>query len=814
MAGGGGPSSGTVEPPLSQAYGYGIVVGLGFLFALGMIFTTWVLKRYNHEKQTSEMFNTAGRTVKSGLVASAVVSSWTWAATLLQSSGVAYRYGVSGPFWYASGATVQIILFATIAIELKRRAPNAHTFLEVIRARYGRITHCVYICFGLFTNILVTAMLLTGGSAVVTSLTGMHTAAACFLLPLGVVLYTMFGGIKATFLTDYVHTVIILVIILIFALTAYATGSELGSPGEVYDALTKAAKSHPVDGNAEGSYLTMRSREGIIFFVINIVGNFGTVFMDNGYYNKAIAAHPVAALPGYIIGGLSWFAIPWLCATTMGLSALALETNPAFPTYPNRMDPADVSAGLVLPYAAVGLLGKTGAICTLIMIFMAVTSATSAQLIAVSSIFTYDVYQTYINPQASGSRLIGVSHTTVCLYGVIMASFSVGLHYAGISMGWLYLWMGVMISAAVIPATLTLLWKRQNWIAAAVSPVLGLFCALIAWTVTCAKEFDGVLSVDNLGSNNPMLAGNVVALLSPLIFVPLFTFGFGSDSYDWASMAAIKQADDTSDSNGDSETAVVTSFAVAPEEDMAKLNRASKIAKTMTVCMTIAFLILWPMPMYGTSYVFSKPFFTGWVVVGILWLFCSSIAVGLFPLWEGRQSLVRVFKAYDRDTKWSAPINPSGASPILSEAQVWNGLKRKVRKAHEFVAPILECEVLSEEDKEVGTKVTRQVTFDKEARGSNDTVVKEVVHEFAPTRVDFYQPDGSKIFNIVSVDQGGNLILTFAFEWWHPQVEAESEEAKQLREKYFKMAKGAVEGTINAIRRNDRRISERRTVLY
>ena len=42
----------------------------------------------------------------------------------------------------------------------------------------------------------VTAMLLTGGSAVVNSLTGMPTAAACFLLPVGVVLYTLFGGIK------------------------------------------------------------------------------------------------------------------------------------------------------------------------------------------------------------------------------------------------------------------------------------------------------------------------------------------------------------------------------------------------------------------------------------------------------------------------------------------------------------------------------------------------------------------------------------------------------------------------------------------
>lgn len=91
-----------IERVLSQGFGYGIVLGLGFAFAAGMIATTWALKRYQNEVQTSEMFSTAGRTVKTGLVASAVVSSWTWAATLLQSSGIAYRYGVSGPFWYAS----------------------------------------------------------------------------------------------------------------------------------------------------------------------------------------------------------------------------------------------------------------------------------------------------------------------------------------------------------------------------------------------------------------------------------------------------------------------------------------------------------------------------------------------------------------------------------------------------------------------------------------------------------------------------------------------------------------------------------------
>ncbi|KAF1988543.1 urea active transporter [Aulographum hederae CBS 113979] len=636
-------------PPLSQAVGYGVVIGLGLFFALTMTLTTFILKRYNREVQTSEMFSTAGRTVKSGLVASAVVSSWTWAATLLQSSGVAYNYGVSGPFWYASGATVQIILFATIAIELKKRAPNAHTFLEVIRARYGTITHGVFIVFGLMTNILVTAMLLTGGSAVVTSLTGMSTVAACFLLPVGVVLYTMFGGIKATFLTDYAHTVVILIIIFIFSFTAYATSDILGSPSKVYDLLTEAAQRHPVEGNSEGSYLTMRSKEGAIFFVINIVGNFGTVFCDNGYYNKAIAASPVHALPGYIMGGLSWFAIPWLAATTMGLAALALETNPVFPSYPNRMDPADVSAGLVLPDAAVALLGKGGAAATLLLIFMAVTSAMSAELIAVSSIFTYDIYQTYFNPQASGKKLIYMAHSCVCGFALIMAAFSTGLYYAGISMGYLYLMMGVIISSSVLPATLTLLWSRQNFWAVTLSPPLGLVCALIAWLVT-AKQEGGDLSVASTGANYPMLAGNVVALLSPGIFIPVLTYALGADKYDWVSMRAIRKGDDAdiaASAGVDLEEIPGESHidAEAEAKEEAQLLRAGKIARIMTVVMTLCLLILWPMPMYGSGYVFSKPFFTGWVSVGILWLFVSSFCVGLYPLWEGRHTMAHTFKS-------------------------------------------------------------------------------------------------------------------------------------------------------------------------
>lgn len=637
-----------MSPPLSQGTGYGVVVGLGIAFAIIMISLTFFLRRYQKEIVTSEEFNTAGRSVSKGLIASAVVSSWTWSATILTSTSQAYKNGVSGPFWYASGATVQVILFSTLAIELKKKAPGAHTYLEVIKIRYGPVGHSVFLFFAACTNILVTAMLLTGSSAVISNLTGMHSIAVCFLLPLSVAIFTLAGGLKATFLADYIHTVILIVIIMIFAFSTYAVPSHgLGSPGAVWDALTKRALETPVAGNAEGSYLTMRSHSGAIFFVINIIGNFGTVFLDNGYWNKAIAASPAAAFPGYVLGGLAWFAIPWLTATTMGLACLALEDTPAFPTYPYRMSSADVSAGLVLPNAAVALLGKSGAVCSLLIVFMAATSAFSAELIATSSIATYDIYKTYINPRASGKSLIFVSHAALIFFGFAMAGFSVGLYYIGISMGYLYLLMGCIISSAVIPASLSLLWKGQNFYAATISPVLGFISALITWLVT-AKGLYGELTVETTGNDMPMLAGNVVALLSPLIYIPILTLIFKPDNFDFEELKKIKRVSDAPAKDVESEEVardfVEEVYEYQSPEETSILEKYGKWARIVCCVMAICFLVIWPMPMYGTSYIFSRKFFTGWVVVGIIWIFCSGFIVCFLPLWDGRKPIYHTIR--------------------------------------------------------------------------------------------------------------------------------------------------------------------------
>jgi Na+/proline symporter len=82
---------------------------------------------------------------------------------------------------YAAGATVQILMFSILACKTKMNAPRCHTYLEIIHVRYGRVAHIVFIFFALVTNILVGSQLLLGGSAVVTSLTGMNVYAAIFV---------------------------------------------------------------------------------------------------------------------------------------------------------------------------------------------------------------------------------------------------------------------------------------------------------------------------------------------------------------------------------------------------------------------------------------------------------------------------------------------------------------------------------------------------------------------------------------------------------------------------------------------------------
>ena len=622
---------------LDESVGWFIVVGLGMVFAGIISAEIKIEEKYLGNIQSSEGFNTAGRIIKTGLTAAAIVSAWTWAATLLQSSTVAYLYGVSGPFWYAAGATIQVLLFGILAIELKRKAPNAHTFLEIIRARFGSGTHKIFLGFALTCNMIVTGMLLLGGAAVVNGLTGMDISLAAFLIPVGVMIYTLVGGLKATFVADYMHTVIIFIVILTFVAMVFFISPITGGIEGMYNKLVEAAALNPVleptfvegePGNAMGAYLTMASAGGLIFGVINIVGNFGTVFVDQAYWQRAIAAQPSSTVKGFLLGGMCWFAIPFTLATTMGLTAVALDVE---------LTPEQVQLGLTVPAAASVLMGEIGAIMVLVMLFMAVTSAGSAELIAVSSLLTYDIYRTYKNPNATGKQLLKVSRAVIVAFGLGMGALAVVLLGMGLSLGFVYLAMGILIGSAVIPIALTIIWNKTTRAGAVSGALIGVVLSLTTWTSVAASEADGVVDIASLGGAFPMLYGNVVAILSSGLICVVVSLA-QRKTFDWKDLD--KHMSLVTDDMEQHE--ITATEAAKREQDEEQLRKAFKFSVRGGGLLTLICVVFWPMPLYFSGYVFDFGFYGLWVGIAIAWVSCAAAIIIFMPIVEARKGIAQV----------------------------------------------------------------------------------------------------------------------------------------------------------------------------
>ncbi|RKK70371.1 putative urea active transporter 1 [Fusarium oxysporum] len=611
-----------VPSPLPQSVGYGVVVAAGLAFAFGMMGLTAILKKtLNEDNSKVETFMVANRTVRTGLVASAVVSSWLWSTALLSCVLVTYSYGISGAFWYGAGCSTVIVFFGYLGTVCKGRVPEAHTILEVIRIRYG-----------------------------------MHIMASTFLLPLGVVLYTLVGGIKATFLTDYIHTFAIL--ILSCWLTAKVITSEsVGSIGRLYDLVVAAQSNHVVEGNYEGSLLTMTSQQGIYFAIILLTSNFGAVVMDTGYFLKAFAASPSAVVPGYVLGGISYFSIPWSLGTIVGMASLGLEALPIFPTYPRLMTGAEVTNGLALPYVAVAVAGKGGAVAVLLMTFMAVTSTLSAQILAVSSILTFDIYRVYFNQEASNKQVIRWGHIGVVVFGVVAAAFTAMFHYIGVDMGWTLYMLGILTCPGVIPLIFTIIWRKQTKLAAISSAFLGMATGLGVW-LGSAYAFSGEVTVASTGGTLPCMYGTVASLFSPLLYSVVITY-IRPDNYDWSHFKEQRLAVESDDSSSGPEssqgkgTEQVTTTETASNQtfDDNNQHRWTKYALWWAIATFLGHWVLWPLPMYAAKFIFSQELFTAWIVVSLIWLWWTLIMVGFYPIWNGRGQIAAVTRSIWRSQK-------------------------------------------------------------------------------------------------------------------------------------------------------------------
>lgn len=620
---------------LSQGYGYGFALGIGAAFALLMAFITRVLSRYLGQVQNSERFSTASRNVKSGLIASSTVSAWTWPATLLSSGAWSYAHGISGGFLYGVGGTIQITLFLFLAIQIKKHAPKAHTVSECFAIRFGKAGHWMFLVYCMCTNVLISALLLLGGSQGFAATTGMHTVAASFLLPVGVVVYTALGGLKATFVSDWIHTVIIYIILLVTCYTVYCSSELIGSPGKMYDLLKEAQEVFP---SATGqSYLSFKDSSMMFLTWTVSIGGLSSVFGDPGYSQRAIASDAKSVFAGYLMGGICWWIIPVALGSSAGLACRALLTNPASVTYPNALTDFEVNAGLPVIYGMAAIFGKSGAAAGLVMLFMSVTSATSAELIAFSSVTTYDVYRTYMKPDATGKQLVFAAHVSVVSFGVMMAVIATILNYVGVTTGWLLSFLGIVLSPEVSAVICTLFWSKLTKLAVLISCPLGTVTGVVCWVGSTYHFADGVVDKNSLMTAKATFIGNIAAFFSAPIYMAIISY-LKPDAvpYDLSKLNdSITMGDDVD--KEEKEAVVMT------EADLHVLKKQSWISILINSFILFGCYIIIPCALYGSAHDFSKSSFTGFIVIMLAWLLVAALYIILLPLWQGRHSLKIIF---------------------------------------------------------------------------------------------------------------------------------------------------------------------------
>lgn len=176
-----------------------------------------------------------------------------------------------------------------------------------------------------------------------------------------------------------------------------------------------------------------------------------------------------------------------------------------------------------------------------------------------------------------------------------------------------------------------LMWRNANAVGAVVAAWLGMALAVATWLIVTAGLY-GKITVDNLGQNEPMLAGNVVALAAGgAIHVVLSLIW--PQNYDWKSMGEIAMLEN--DQRG---------LDPADYKDEL-LDEALSWIQRWGWGFTLVMVILWPVLSLPAG-VFDRGYFSFWVFVSLVWGFAASAVIIWLPIhesWETTKGIAYYF---------------------------------------------------------------------------------------------------------------------------------------------------------------------------
>ena len=373
-------------------------------------------------------------------------------------SQLGYSYGwVSVTLFWAT--VPACLLGAKIFASAWRRA-RVITPVEFVERRFNASLRQVFAWAGIPVKIFDDALKIFATGLFVALGVGVGLNWAIIACGVVMVAYTFLGGLWALVVTDYIQFLMkVLAIALLCPLAIWKAGGMVegfrGLPPGLFQ----------MTGGPYGWIY-------IIGFTVLIAMSYnGSWALAQKYYS--VPSEKDARKAAYLAAALNFFGAPLMMLP-------AILGRKFLPDLLAQQRTADTYVLLVLTLLPVGMIGIIVA-----AIFSATMATVSADLNAIASVLTKDVYQRVINPKASEESLVGVGRLITAVLGglTIVLGLWVGMSHNQSLFNLMVTAFGLLLAPTLLPLLAGLTVRGLTWKGALAGFVTGLVSGMVMFSL-------------------------------------------------------------------------------------------------------------------------------------------------------------------------------------------------------------------------------------------------------------------------------------------------------------------------------------------
>ena len=193
---------------LSQLSSIILIIGISISFVIIGLFYSKKFKGLNN-------YLLANRSVETFSLTSSLVASALGAWILFGPASAATWGGIGAVIGYALGAAFPLFILIYLGNKFRNSYPKGRTLVEVIRLRYGKSLFKLILLLSIFYMTIFLIAEVTAVSLLINYISGTELWVTAFIIIISSLIYTLYGGLRASIFTDNIQFIILILLLII-----------------------------------------------------------------------------------------------------------------------------------------------------------------------------------------------------------------------------------------------------------------------------------------------------------------------------------------------------------------------------------------------------------------------------------------------------------------------------------------------------------------------------------------------------------------------------------------------------------------------